>query len=459
MHLPEDWTHSLNDFSKPTSQWQALQWLKMAGFKVNPNTEQFKNLNEVKGFFSRWETQRETLPYETDGVVIKLNEFVLQEQAGFTQKAPRWAIALKYQAEEAPSKLIALTYQIGRTGAVTPVAKFEPILLAGTSVSRATLHNANRLKALDLHIEDTIIVRKAGEIIPEVVRVLKELRNPQAKSLQLPQNCPECQSKLFRAKDEAITRCVNNSCPAILRGTLRHWVSKGSVDVEGIGSKLIEQLVERGLVQTLANLYELDASQLANLDRMGEKSATKIITALAESKQKPWHNQLYGLGIHHIGEANAKVLAKAFPSITELANTACHSPELIKPLYGIGKEVIQSLHEWFSNPSNKELITHLKHVGFLFADSTEDIECKSQELNKKNLSLIGKIFVLTGTMPSLSRIQAKELIEKFGGKVTSVVSTNTTYLIAGENAGSKLSKAKKLGIPIINEQEFKKILE
>ncbi|MGL6133950.1 MAG: NAD-dependent DNA ligase LigA, partial [Prochlorococcaceae cyanobacterium] len=248
LHLPDAWQAGEGDPARPTTQWESLQWLQSAGFKVSPNAELLPSLAAVEGFFAQWEDGRKALPYATDGVVVKLNNLRLQADAGFTQKAPRWAVALKYAAEEAPSRLLRLTCQVGRTGVVTPVAEFEPVPLAGTTVSRATLHNADRLAELDLHAGDTIVVRKAGEIIPEVVRVLSELRPAGAVPLALPHTCPECASELVREEGEAATRCVNSSCPAILRGALRHWVSKGALDVDGLGSRLIEQLVEKGLV-------------------------------------------------------------------------------------------------------------------------------------------------------------------------------------------------------------------
>jgi DNA ligase (NAD+) len=255
LHLPTQ--------EQPSSQWDALTWLENAGFRVNPNRALCADLAEINRFSDHWEQGRHDLPYATDGVVVKLNSLVLQDEAGFTQKSPRWAIALKFPAEEAPSRLLRVVVQVGRTGVITPVAEFEPVALAGTSVSRATLHNADRIAELDLHLGDTIVVRKAGEIIPEVVRVLPELRPSSATPVQLPEHCPECGSNLVREGDEAATRCVNSSCPAILRGGLRHWVSKGALDVDGLGSKLIEQLVDQGLVSSIADLYRLDAALLA----------------------------------------------------------------------------------------------------------------------------------------------------------------------------------------------------
>ena len=451
LHLPDDW-----EGQRPTSQWDSLQWLRDAGFKVNPNAELLPDLEAVERFFTSWDDGRRHLDYATDGVVVKLNDLRLQDAAGFTQKAPRWAIALKYPAEEAPSKLLRLTCQVGRTGVVTPVAEFEPVPLAGTSVSRATLHNADRLTELDLHAGDTIVVRKAGEIIPEVVRVLESLRPERAERLQLPQTCPECRSTLVREAGEAATRCINSSCPAILRGALRHWVSKGALDVDGLGSKLIEQLVDRGLVQSIADLYRLDAALLSSLERMGEKSAENLIMALDASRQQGWARQLYGLGIRHVGEVNAKALAAAFPDAQALQTAACDTPDSITSVFGIGAEIAQSLQQWFANPANLTLLDGLRTCGFSLALSTEEQQQAAANQGERPLS--GNTFVLTGTLPTLSRTQAKELIEAAGGKVSGSVSKKTSYVVAGEEAGSKLTKAESLGLTILDEAGLQDLL-
>ena len=451
LHLPDDWQ------PRPASQWENLQWLSRAGFKVNPNAELLPDLAAVEAFFGQWDTGRRQLPYATDGVVVKLNDLRLQDAAGFTQKAPRWAIALKYPAEEAPSKLLRLACQVGRTGAVTPVAEFEPVPLAGTTVSRATLHNADRLVELDLHAGDTIVVRKAGEIIPEVVRVLPELRPAGALRLELPHTCPECGSELVREEGEAATRCVNSSCPAILRGALRHWVSKGALDVDGLGSKLIEQLVDRGLVGSIADLYRLDGALLASLERMGQKSADNLVAALEASKSQPWHRQLYGLGIHHVGEVNAKALAAAFPSAAELTTAAADTPEAITAVFGIGGEIAQSLQQWFATAANQELLGQLERLGFSLAASAEELEAATRA-SEAAATLAGQTFVLTGTLPNLSRSQAKALIEAAGGKVSGSVSKKTSYVVAGEEAGSKLSKAESLGVPVLDEAGLQALL-
>ena len=458
LHLPPDWQPGPEDPPRPTSQWESLQWLKRAGFRVNPNAELLPDLAAVEGFFAAWDEKRKALPYATDGVVVKLNDLRLQDAAGFTQKAPRWAIALKYAAEEDPSQLLRVACQVGRTGVVTPVAEFAPVPLAGTSVSRATLHNADRLAELDLHLGDTIVVRKAGEIIPEVVRVLTELRPAGAQRAELPHVCPECSSELVREEGEAATRCVNSSCPAILRGALRHWVSKGALDVDGVGSKLIEQLVDRGLAGSIADLYRLDAALLASLERMGSKSAEKLVAALESSKSQPWHRQLYGLGIHHIGEVNAKALAKVFPSAADLATAAAVTPEAITAVFGIGGEIAQSLQQWFATPANERLLVELEGLGFSLATSGEE-RAAGAGSNGEGALLAGKTFVLTGTLPSLSRSAAQALIEAAGGKVSGSVSKKTSYVVAGEAAGSKLSKAESLGVPVLDEAGLQQLLE
>ncbi|MCB4428204.1 NAD-dependent DNA ligase LigA [Synechococcus sp. MU1643] len=451
LHLPGD--------AQPPGQWAALEWLNTAGFRVNPNRALCADLTAINRFCNHWEQGRHDLPYATDGVVVKLDDLQLQDEAGFTQKAPRWAIALKYPAEEAPTRLLRVGAQVGRTGAITPVAEFEAVALAGTSVSRATLHNADRIAELDLHLGDTIVVRKAGEIIPEVVRVLPELRPSDATPVQLPQHCPECGSNLVREGDEAATRCVNSSCPAILRGGLRHWVSKGALDVDGLGSKLIEQLVDRGLVRSLADLYRLDAALLSSLDRMGDKSATNLVEALEASKQQPWHRQLYGLGIRHIGEVNAKALAAAFFSIDSLAAAALEAPEQIAELHGMGPEISASLGQWLRTPANQQLLQDLRSVGLSLEASASEQEAASQAGADADGVLQGKTLVLTGTLPNLSRSGAKALIESAGGKVSGSVSKKTDYLVAGEAAGSKLTKAESLGVTVLSEADLTTMLQ
>ena len=439
-------TAEAGSLSLPRTQAESLETLQALGFKVNPNRALCQTADAVAAFYDRWSTARHELPYLTDGVVVKLNEFSLQQQLGFTQKFPRWAIALKYPAEEVPTLVKAVSVQVGRTGAVTPVAELDAVQLAGTTVSRATLHNSDRIQELDLHIGDTVVVRKAGEIIPEVVRVLPELRPADAQPFQMPTHCPECGEALVKPEDEAVTRCINVSCPAIVRGALIHWARRDALDINGIGSKWVEQWVDQGLVQSVADLYDLTVDQLMQLDRMGEKLATKIVEAIAASKQQSWSRVLYGLGIRHVGTVNAKVLTQEFASVDALKAAKI---EDIEAVYGIGPEIAQSVYEWLRNPANWHLIDQLRAAGVQLKSSETAPQTPAEDL-----PLTGKTLVLTGTLPSLGRHEAKALIEQAGGKVTGSVSSKTSYLVAGEDAGSKLAKAEKLGVPQLSEAEL-----
>ncbi len=452
LFLPKNWEPINSNFIKPKSQSEALKVLETIGFKVNTTYEIKKDLNEASKYYKQWEVKKNSLDYATDGIVVKIDKFDIQNILGSTNKAPRWAIAVKYPAEEKATKLKKIIFQIGRTGAITPVAEFESIELAGTSVNRATLHNAKRLASLDLHYGDTIVVRKAGEIIPEVIRVMKEFRIDDAKLIQLPENCPECHSHLVQESNEAITKCINSTCPAKLKGLLLHWVSKASMNIDGLGEKIINQLVIEGYVKSIADLYKLDINSLLSLDRMGKKSANNLLHEINESTKKNWHKQLYGLGIPHIGEANAKALAKNFHSIEELFANAQNSPENISNIYGFGSEIKDAIIKWFEDANNQYLIKELKLIGFSLKETNLNYN------SNKSTLLNGKVLVITGTLNSLTRDEAKELIENAGGKVSSSISKKTDYLISGEKTGSKLKKAEKLGVKVINENDFKLLL-
>jgi len=449
------WPADISD--APSSQWEALQWLQRAGFKVNPNARLCSDLAAVKAFTAEWEQQRHDLLYATDGVVVKLDDLTLQDQAGFNSKAPRWAIAYKYAPEEAPSRLLRVVAQVGRTGVVTPVAEFEPVPLAGTTVSRASLHNADRIAELDLREGDTIVVRKAGEIIPEVVRVLPELRQQGAPAVHLPDHCPACDSVLVRAEEEAATRCINKACPAQIKGALRQWVSRAAMDVDGLGTRTIALLVDQGLVTTLTDLYRLDATTLASLEGMGKRSAVKLVKALDESRQQPWHRLLFALGIRNIGPVNAKALAAAFPSARILADAASGEPEALLAVDGIGKEIAAALAEWFACDTNQSLLQELQEMGFSL-ESAQSIGESAEQGENDSQVLAGKTFVLTGTLPTLKRSQAQELIEAAGGKVSGSVSKKTSFVVAGEEAGSKLAKAEQLGVEVLDEAALLQLL-
>ncbi|HEY9877081.1 MAG TPA: NAD-dependent DNA ligase LigA [Leptolyngbyaceae cyanobacterium] len=436
----------------PTSQWQALEHLKQMGFKVNPNCKLCRSAQEVGEFYDHWDTARTELPYMTDGVVVKLSDFGLQQRLGFTQKFPRWAVALKYPAEEVPTVLESVSFQVGRTGAVTPVAELRPVQVAGTTVSRATLHNADRMAELGIHAGDTVIVRKAGEIIPEVVRVLTDLRPEGAMALRMLTHCPECNELLVKPDDEAVTRCINNSCPAIIQGAIIHWTSRNALDIAGLGEKWVIQLVEQGLVHSVADLYDLTVETLLPLERMGKQLAQKLVDAIATSKARPWSRVLYGLGIRHVGSVSAQTLAEHFMTVNELAAA---EPDAIAAVYGIGPEIASAVYSWFQLEANQKLIHRLKEEG-LQLEADQDAIAQRQSTPQP---LAGKTFVLTGTLPTLTRPEAQALIEQAGGKVTSSVSKKTSYVVAGEEAGSKLTKAESLGIPVLSEAALLELLE
>ncbi|MCS6958486.1 MAG: NAD-dependent DNA ligase LigA [Pseudanabaenaceae cyanobacterium SKYGB_i_bin29] len=428
------------------TQAEVLEYLHSQGFKVIPYREICPSLEAVRAYYDRFSTQRHDLPFQTDGVVVKIQDLAVQQELGYTQKFPRWAIAWKYPAQEVPTIVNAITIQIGRTGAATPVAELQPVQLAGTTVTRASLHNRERLEELDLHVGDTVIVRKAGEIIPEVVQVIRELRPPGAQKFVFPHRCPECATELEKSSTEAITRCPNPQCPAVIRGAIAHWVSRDALDIPGIGEKLIAQLVGKNLVRSVADLYRLSLAELVKLDRLGEKSASKILAALEKSKRQPWGKVLYGLGIRHVGSVTAQLIAQHFTA-DRLAQARV---EELTQLHGIGTEIAQAVVEWWQDPHNRALMAELQGMGFNLGS------VPGERLEQQ--SLAGKTFVITGTLPQLSRAEAKAKIESLGGKVTDSVSKNTSYVVVGENPGSKLEKAQKLGIPLLNPDQLLELL-
>ncbi len=439
LHIP-----GLDDASIANTQWEALELLQKMGFRVNPNKRLCATYAEVAEYYQHWDTKRLNLAYMTDGVVVKLNSFKLQEELGFTQKFPRWAIALKYAAEEAPTRVENIAVNVGRTGALTPLAEMRPVQLSGTTVSRATLHNSDRIAQLDIRIGDTVIVRKAGEIIPEVLRVLKELRPDDTKPFVMPTHCPVCNQPVVREMGEAVTRCVNASCAAILKGAIEHWVSRDALDIRGMGEKLVHQLVDKNVVHSVADLYDLTEDKFCELERMGKKSAEKLVSAIASSKNQPWSRVLYGLGIRHVGSVNAQLLTEKFPTVEQLAQARQSD---IEGIYGIGAEIAQSVYQWFHIAANQTLIERLEAAGLQFFGEVREVADKNQKF-------AGKTFVITGTLPTLKRDEAKALIQKNGGKVTESVSKKTDYLVVGEDAGSKLEKAQSLGITQLSETQL-----
>ena len=441
-----------NTSIKPQTQAESLDLLQEMGFKVNPNHTLCHSLKEVGEYYQQWQEKRDQLSYETDGVVVKINSYSLQQKLGFTQKFPRWAIALKFPAEEAPTKLKAITVNVGRTGAVTPLAHLEPVSLAGTTVQRATLHNTDFINELDVRIGDTVVVRKAGDIIPEIVRVLPELRPESAQVFTMPTECPECGSPLVRPEGEAVTRCVNVSCPAILRGSLVHFASRDALDINGLGEKMVENLVSAGLVASVADLYHLSVEQLTQLDRVGNQSASNLVSAIAQSKTQPWSRVLYGLGIRYVGKVNAETLAENFPSVEQLARA---SVEDLKAVEGIGGEIARSVVQWFGIEANQALVEQLKQAGLNFQAEATDTPSPDATPDQP---FTGQKWVLTGKLTHFTRSEAQQLIEQGGGKVSSSVSSKTDYVLVGEKGGSKQKKAEALNIPQLTEEQFQDML-
>ncbi len=439
---------------KHKNQWARLEFLKDCGFKINLHSKLINNIAELEKYYEFWKKERNKINFDADGIVIKVNDIKNQEILGHTQKAPRWAIALKFPAEEITTKIQSLSFQVGRSGAITPVANFEEVQLAGTKVSRATLHNIERFEYLDIHYSDTIVVRKAGEIIPEVVKVIKELRINNSEKIKFPNICPSCGCKLEKIPTEATIKCINRNCEAVLIGLLRHWVSKSAMNIDGLGAKIIEQLLEEKLIRNISDLYTLNYEKLIKLERMGEKSILNLLKGIENSKNQLWKKKLYGLGINHIGQVTAKNICNKFTCIEDLKEASLNNPDKLMEINGIGDEIIESLKTWFKSEDNINLITKLYERGVLFDNEIDEHPINHNQNNEINK----KVFVLTGTMKSFSREQLITKIEGYGGQVKNSISKNIDYLIVGDKAGSKLEKAKKFGTNILKEEELLNLL-
>jgi len=416
--------------------------LRELGFPVNPHFRLCQTLDEVFDFVKEWESKRDSLPYEIDGVVVKVNDLRQQEQLGATAKSPRWAIAYKFKAIQAETLLERIIWQVGRTGIVTPVAELKPVQLAGTTVSRATLHNADEIMRKDVHEGDWVFIEKGGDIIPKVVGVNKEKRKQPPKPVEIPKNCPVCGTALIRLEGEVAIRCPNLNCPAQIKRRIEHFASRGAMDIEGMGTALVEMLVDKGLIKNFADIYHLKKTEIAKLERMGNKSAENLMQAIERSKQQPLERLIFALGIPYVGSTAAKILAKHFKSLHALMNASYD--ELVQ-IEGLGEKMAQSIVAFFKNEQNQNVVNELIKAGVRTETATEE---------PAGGELLGKTFVLTGTLPHLKRHEAAKLIEKHGGKVTSSVSKKTSYVLAGADPGSKYTKAKALGIPVIDEQAF-----
>jgi len=443
--------HILGDELPYGSHFENLEKAKSWGFKVSPDMTMCKGITEVFEFIKKWDTERKNLPYDIDGVVLKVNSFRNQKQLGFTAKSPRWAISYKFKAEQVTTRLLSVDFQVGRTGAITPVANLKPVLLAGTTVKRATLHNDDQIKLLDLHYGDTVFIEKGGEIIPKIIGVERFSREPESTAIRFIIACPVCESKLIRKEGEVDHYCPNETgCPAQIKGKIIHFVSRKVMDIDGLGEETIELLYEKGFIKSIADLYELNKGILIPLERFAEKSADNIIQGLEESKNAPFSRVLFGLGIRHVGETVAKTLANSFQSIDALMNIG--SDELMDT-NEIGPRIAQSIIDYFSSTENLEIVNRLKKYGLKFELSEDEKELRSSKLEGLNI-------VISGTFENHSRDELKEIIEKNSGKNVSSLSSKTNYLLAGNNMGpGKREKAKKLNIAIISENDFLKMIQ
>ncbi len=433
------------------THWEALDWMESAGFRVNPNRKLCQSIDEVIEFCQAMESQRDGLGYEIDGVVVKVNSTLLQEEFGATGKAPRWAIAYKYAARQATTQVHDIIVQVGRTGALTPVAVLEPVQLGGVTVSRSTLHNEDEIERLGLRIGDWVLIERGGDVIPKVVKVVESKRTGREKKFKLPAQCPVCDGRISRPEGEALSRCVAADCPAQLIGRLLHFSSRRAMRIEGLGYALAEQLIARKMVCDVADLYSLKLDDLAALERMANKSASNVLEQVEASKSRDLWHLIYGLGIRHVGERTAGILARHFGSLDRLSQA---SLEELDEIHEIGLTMAQSIRDWFDDPGNDGLCRRLREAGV----RTESEKQSSGAGEGEDERFAGKQFVLTGALPGMSRDEARALIEASGGRVTSSVSKKTDFVLAGAEPGSKLDKANQLGVAVIDEAEFKKML-
>jgi DNA ligase (NAD+) len=427
--------------------WKTLDALFAAGFKVNPNRRLLHSMGEVWAFIQEWQGKRESLEYEIDGIVIKVDRTALQGELGFTGKAPRWAIAYKYAARTGITQLEDIRVQVGRTGKLTPVAMLSPVSIGGTTVRNATLHNMDEIERLGVKIGDWVQVERGGDVIPKVAKVIEDKEHPRGtRVFEMPEKCPECGTQVVRTEGEVDYRCVNANCPAKLRETILHFASRGVMNIDGMGDALVNQLTERGLVKNVADIYKLTKSDLLSLERMGDKSAQNILNEIENSKKLPLERVIYGLGIRMVGERTAQFLGEHFGSMEELEKAGV---EELQNVNEVGPRIAESISEFFSIAANRRLIESLREAGLTLHGRKKE----------RGTKLSGKTFVLTGTLAHFTREEAKKMIEDAGGKVTSAVSKKTDYVLAGTDAGSKLDKAAELGLAVIDENGLSRLLK
>ncbi len=430
----------------PDKHSAALEALQALGFKVNPNHLVAANIDQVLAFIAKGEQMREKLGYEIDGIVVKVNSMRTQDRLGFTGKAPRWAIAYKYAARSGVTQVQDILIQVGRTGKLTPVAALKPVFIGGTTVSRATLHNQDEIERLGVKIDDWVMVERGGDVIPKVVKVVEDKEHPRGhKMFHMPERCPVCKSNVVRVEGEADHRCINVNCPAKLRESIQHFAARSIMNIEGMGESLVNQLADRGLVKNIADIYELTKEKLLTLERIGDKSAENLLAEIEQSRKLPLERVIYGLGIRFVGERTAEFLAEHFGSMDAVMSA---SVEELEEVNEVGPRIAESIHEFFAEPSNRTLVERLrKYLTFTGVKK------------QRGTALAGKTFVLTGTLPNYSRDAAKKMIEDAGGKVSGSVSKKTDYVVAGEDAGSKLDKARELGVNVIDEKAMEELVK
>lgn len=436
--------------NKFNTHMEVLSYLKKIGFKVNPHIKLCRDIEVAISYCQEWIEKKEEMDYEIDGMVIKVNSLKMREELGSTTRSPRWAIAYKFPAQQETTKVKAIKLQVGSTGAITPVAELEEVTISGSVVKRATLHNQDEIRRKDIRIGDTVLIQKAGEVIPEVVKVIKGKRTGKEKKFVMPTLCPTCGEEVERSEGEVVYRCINPACPDQVRGRIRHFASRNAMDIEGLGPAIIDQLVEKNLIKDISDLYFLKRDDLLSLERMAEKSADNLLKAIEESKKKSLANLIYGLEIRYVGVHTSEVITRYYSALDKFKKASLE--ELIK-INEIGPKIAESIIHFFKEKENLAIIERLRKADLNF--SQEEEKARKEKVVQ---ILAGKQFVLTGTLKDFTRTQAKEIISELGGRVTGSVSKKTDYVIAGEDPGSKYQKAQKLGVTIINEEEFKKLI-
>jgi len=434
------------DGEEPPSQWESLRKMRALGFKTNPHSRRCASMDDVVRYYDEWAAKRDSLDYEADGIVVKVDAAAQRAILGSTAKAPRWAVSYKFAARQATTRIRDIVIQVGRTGALTPVAVLEPVKLSGTTISRSTLHNEDEIARKDIRIGDAVLLERSGDVIPHVVAVMKERRTGKEKAFAWPDRCPVCSSRIFKPEGEAISRCINPSCPARIRESILHFASRRAMNIDGLGDALVDQLLEKGLVRAIPDLYALEFDKLAGLERMGPKSARNLLDRIEESKSRDLARLIFGLGIRHVGERLAQTLAAHFRSLEALAAA---SAEDLVGVADVGPRVAESILFFFSQRESRKLLEGLERAGLNF---------RSGEKIAAATPLEGLTFVLTGSLAGFTRDEARERIESLGGKVASAVSGKTDYVVAGEDPGSKLDKARELGIKVIGEKELRALL-